>query len=515
MVAGLAAQVAERPNEVAITDANGASTWVSLNDQANRWIWVLRGLGIQPGDRVAVMSGNRREAWDVFLACLHAGYVLVVVPGDADVERTRYIMSHSDARVLVVEEAARAVAVAGTEGLDLVARLALDGPAGDDGVEAAADRLYHVPAIEPDEQMAGGPMFYTSGTTGAPKGVIGAGINAAGGPVSDLTDTAAGITQGLGLDTRDGVAMIAGPLYHSGQFVLSTFPMLAGQRVVVLRDPEPADLLRAIDAHHVTNTLLLPSMLAEMLRLPEGERAMFKGATLDLLMHTGAPCPPHVKQAMIDWVGPKVVEIYGASEGGMFAMGTSEDFLAKPGSVGKILPFIEAVVIGPDDRPVGPGEEGEIFLRYRNGNTFSYHKDPEKTAAAYREPGQFTLGDIGYVDADGYLFINGRRKHVITVDGVWVHPNHVEQGLAPFEEVVDLGVFQGGTDGEDEEVHVSVVPAPGVDRDGLPDRLRAFAAEHLAAEQVPTGVHVVDAIPRNASGKIQRDELREAAVLTG
>ncbi|MEO2109201.1 MAG: AMP-binding protein [Actinomycetota bacterium] len=510
MVIGLKSQVAERPNEVALTDETGTTTWVHLNDQANRWILGLRGLGIQPGDRIAVMTGNRREAWEVFVAALHAGFVLVIVPWDADVERTRYIMEHSDARLLIMEDACRPVAVEATADLPLVARLTLDGATGD-GVHAAADLLYHSPPIEPDGQMAGGPMFYTSGTTGAPKGVIGAGINAAGGPISDVLDTAAGVAQGLGIDTK-GVALIAGPLYHSGQFVLSTFPMLAGQRIVIRRTTDPAGVLEAIDRYHVGNTLLLPSVLGEMLRLPEDVRARFKGTTLQLLMHTGAPCPPHVKRGMIDWLGPKVVEIYGASEGGMFAMGSSQDFLDKPGSVGRILPFIEATVIGPDDTPVAPGEEGEIFLRYRNGNTFSYHKAPEKTAEAYREPGQFTLGDIGRIDEDGYLFISGRRSHVITVNGVWVHPNHVEQGIAAFEQVNDVGVFDGGPEGGPEEVHVSVVPAEGVDPATLADAVRGWAAETMTPEQVPTRVHVVESIPRNASGKILRDALREAAL---
>lgn len=515
MVTTLLGHVARRPRDTALVDVDGITSWSVLNDRCNRWVWALRGLGLAPGDRVAVMAGNRRDVWEVFLAGLHAGLVVVPVSWELDIDDAAYVLRHSGARVLVVEASTEGVAVAAARGVPTVTVvLTLDTPG--HGAQWAEDVLGQVPAIEPDDQVAGGPMFYTSGTTGAPKGVISAGLGGAGQPVESLARTAAAVCTGVGFPP-DGTAMIVGPAYHSGQFVLATFPLLFGQALVVHRQPEPAAILREIDRRRVTNVLLLPKDFIDMLALPEPHRRTFSGRSLRVVLHGGAPCPPDVKQRMIDWFGPVVTEYYGATEGGLFALASSMEWQKVPGTVGRVLPFLEVRVVDAAGAEVESGQEGVLYFRNRTGAAFRYHDDPERTAAAHLEPGLFTVGDVGYLDENGYLFVSGREAHLVTVDGQRVHPNRVEQALSGHPAVADIGAF-GGPDpsGSGDCIHVAVRPVdPEVSADELRAALLARAADSLPAAAVPRRVHVVGHIPRSGAGKILRHELRDQLAPSG
>lgn len=512
MVTTLLGHAAVNPRGTALVDARGVTTWSVLNDRCNRWIWVLRGLGIGPGDRVAVMAGNRRESWEVFLACLHTGVVVVPVSWELDVEGVAHILRHSGARVLVVEFATVDIAMLAVTHVDTVeAVLDLDGPIEQE--RSAEHALAQVPAVEPDGQVAGGPMFYTSGTTGAAKGVLSAGLGGAGQPVESLAATAAAVCGGVGFPP-DGTAMIVGPSYHSGQFVLATFPLLFGQTLVIHRAPDPAAVLREIDRRQVTNLLLLPKDFIDLLALPDRVRDGFSGRSLRVVLHGGAPCPPDVKRRMIEWFGPVVTEYYGATEGGLFALASSAEWARVPGTVGRVLPFLECRVVDADGQEVETGQEGVLYFRNRSGAAFSYHGDPDRTAAAHLEPGLFTVGDVGHLDADGYLFVSGREAHLLTVEGQRVHPNRVEQVLSAHAAVADVAAFAGPhPSGPGDCIHLAVIPVaagdPGAVRvDAVVDDLLAFAAERLPAAAVPRRIHVVDTIPRSSAGKILRHELR-------
>lgn len=505
MVATLQPHLAMLPQSPAVVDDTGVTTWAELDMRANRWVRGLRRLGLAPGDRLAVYCGNRRELWEVFVAALHAGIVVVPINWALDADGLRYVVTHSGARALVVEERTRSVAVDAAAGLDV--RLTLDGPTGRDGFRAAEELLYEMPPLEPEEQVAGGPMFYTSGTTGRPKGVISAGVSGAGGPVSVIAETAAAVTGGTGFPRR-GCGMIVGPCYHSGQFVFATFGLLAGQRLVVRRGPDARDILRWIEAHRVTNVLLLPADFVALLALPEEERKRFDSSSLRVVLHGGAPLPPDVKQRMLDWWGPVLVEYYGATEGGLFALASAEDWKTRPGTVGQVLPFLECRIVDAHGDPVPTGEEGLLYFRHLGGGEFHYHDDPERTAEAHLEPGLFTVGDVGWMDEDGYLYVSGREAHLITVGQQRVHPNRVEAALSAHAAVADVAAF--GAQGPDggHAVHAAVVVTDGVEPDDtLAADLTAHAAESLPDAAVPARVHFLDQIPRSAAGKILRDEV--------
>jgi long-chain acyl-CoA synthetase len=506
MVATLQDLVRTRPQDPALVDDTGTTTWSQLDHEANRWIWALRGLGVTAGDRVAVMTGNRRESWALYVACLHAGFVVVPVNWALAVEDAAHVLGHSGARALVVEEATRSVAVQAAPA-ELTVRLSLDGPTGRDGFLAARELLREVPPIEPHGQVAGGPMFYTSGTTGRPKGVLSAGVGNSGAPVEAVAANAAAVAGGTGFPPG-GVAMIVGPNYHSGQFVFSTFALLSGQALVVRRGPDARDILRWIEAHGVTNLLLLPADFAALLALPQAERDAFDHSSLAVVLHGGAPLPPDAKQRMIDWWGPCLVEYYGATEAGLFSLASSADWTARPGTVGRVLPFLECRIVDADGSEVGVGEEGVLYFRHLGGNTFSYHDDPERTAAAHLEPGLFTVGDVGYLDADGYLYVSGREAHLVTVGGQRVHPNRVEGVLAAHPLVADVGAFGVTTADGEQELHAAVVPTPGTSPDDqLVVTLQLHATRSLPDPAVPSRIHFLDDIPRSAAGKILRDEL--------
>lgn len=507
MVATLQRRLHLEPDGMAIVDDAGVTTWAELDSNANRWIWAFRHLGLAPGDRLAVLAGNRRELWELFVAALHAGLVVVPLNWALDGEELDYVLAHSGARALVLEERTRSAAVDAIPA-GLAIRLTLDGPTGKDRFRSVRELLYQMPPLEPEGQVAGAPMFYTSGTTGRPKGVISAGVAGGGGPVLVIAETAKAVVGGTGFPRR-GCGMIVGPCYHSGQFVFATFGLLAGQRLVVRRGPDARDILRWIEGHRVTNVLLLPADFVALLALPDAERARFDSSSLRVVLHGGASVPPDVKQRMLDWWGPVLVEYYGATEGGLFALASPEDWKSRPGTVGKVLPFLECRVVDAHGDDVSAGEEGLLYFRHLGGGRFRYHDDPERTAAAHLEPGLFTVGDVGWVDEDGYLYVSGREAHLITVGDKRVHPNRVEAVLSAHPAVADVGVF--GADAADggQVVHAAVVVDGAEPSDELGADLVAHAAASLPAAAVPERLHFLEEIPRSAAGKILRDDLAQ------
>jgi long-chain acyl-CoA synthetase len=498
------------PQGRALADDYGETTWAEFQDRTNRLIHVLRAAGIVPGDRVAVHSGNRREVYEIAMACLHAGFSVVQTNWNYKADELAFVLTDSDARVLIVDDQYADVAdEAVRSAKDVMMMLGLRSGGHSNGTFSTYERaLASAPSDEPENQVGGAAMFYTSGTTGRPKGVLPAGLRP-GLPMRELIPIAQGVRQGLGYP-QDGQTLLIGPVYHSGQWAMTVYPLLTGIPLVMTRFPEPSKILEIIDAERVTHGVFNPVDFVRMLKLPAEQREKFDGSSLVQVIHGGAPCAPDVKRQMIDWWGPILTEYYGASEGGLFALASSEDFQKKVGSVGRILPFIECRIVTDDGRTAEPGEAGLIYVRHRSGADFAYHKQPEKTAEAHLEPGLFTLGDVGYLDEDGYLYLSDRKSEVINSGSVKIYPAEIEGLLAGHPKVLDVAVLGVPNDELGEEVKAAVKLSPGyVGSDEVEAELIEYAAKSLAPYKVPKSVDFFDELPRTDAGKLAKASLRE------
>jgi long-chain acyl-CoA synthetase len=273
---------------------------------------------------------------------------------------------------------------------------------------------------------------------------------------------------------------------------------------------DPAETLALIDRHAITNLHLVPTQFIRMLRLPEDVRAAFRGDSLVTAVHGAAPCPSEVKRRMLSWWGPKITEYYGGTEGGFLTVISGEEWLRKPGSVGRPTPFAEILIVRDDGTLAAPGEPGQIYFRSRTGADFHYHKDAGKTAAAHREPGVGTLGDVGYLDADGYLFMSDRKIDMIIAGGVNVYPAEIEGVLVTHPAVADAAVFGIPNEEFGEEVKAAVELAPGfAPSEALAAELITHVRANLAGYKAPRSIDFETALPRHPTGKLMKRVLRD------
>jgi long-chain acyl-CoA synthetase len=491
-----------RPDRLALADERGTVTWASFDRRVNQLIGALRGAGLGPGDRIAVLCANRTELFEVLGAAMHAGLVVVPLNWHWVADEVAYVLDDAEAAALLVDHQYRAVA---EEARARLGRDVLLLPVGGDEYEAL---LVGQASDEPADQVAAGPMFYTSGTTGHPKGVRNA-VTHAGLPASVWQLVAAGAVENLALPV-EGVTLLCGPAYHSAQWAFAMLPFLNGGTVVMRQRFHAAEVLALIDEFHVTNLHLVPTQLHRLLRLPDQVRAQFTGESLVVVYHGAAPCPPEVKRRMIAWWGPRLVEYYGGTEGAILSTITSEEWLEHPASVGKPWSSVEVVVLDDDDQPCAIGEEGTLYCRSVLGTDFEYHRDPAKTAAAHRGPGLFTLGDVGYLDEDGYLHLSDRRIDLIISGGVNIYPAEIEGVLQAHAAVRDAAVFGIPNEEFGEEVKGAVqLEDPAAASDELVATLLAYCGEHLAAYKVPRSLDFVAELPRYPTGKLYKRLLRD------
>ena len=511
-----ATHAADRGAEAALTDADGVTTWADLDERVNRIVNGLRDRGLAAGDTVAIVAGNRREWFELAMACAHGGWTYVPVNWHWVADELAYVFDDADVTAVFVDaryadQMATALDDDRSARVRLVVGLPLDGSYGAVVHDARFVPLDEVVAEgspdEPAEQRLGGPMFYTSGTTGRPKGVRGA--------LSGNTELAPDIMQLIAASFGNwlpipGRTLLCGPAYHSAQWAYSFLPMVGGSSVVMQHRYDSAEVLELIDRHGCTNVHLVPTQMKRLLDLPDHVKRGYDGSSMEAVWHGAAPCPPRVKEGLIEWWGPKITEYYGSTEGSIISTISSEEWLQKGGSVGKPVETVEVIVVDEAGQRVGVGEEGTLYFRNLMGMGFEYHKDPSKTEAAHLEPGVFTTGDVGYLDHDGYLWLSDRRIDMIISGGVNIYPAEIEGVLAVHPEVADVAVIGVPDDEFGEQVKAVVQPAEGVEPDAeLAERLVSYCREHLAGYKAPKTVDFVDEIPRTGTGKIQKRPLRD------
>jgi acyl-CoA synthetase (AMP-forming)/AMP-acid ligase II len=471
-----------------------------LELRSNRIAHLLRNLGLDVGDHIAVLAENTLAWFPVVWAAQRIGVYYTPINWHLTPSEAAYVLDNCDAQVLFSSASLESTAVAALAGAPRVRhRFTLDGSvAGVEDVESAAGGL---PTTPVEGQVEGSYMYYSSGTTGRPKGVLpqlsgsrfGAGL-----PLDNAQRMA------YGFDDRT-TFLSPGPLYHAAPLGWSMSVARFGGTTIVMPAFDAALLLGAIETHRATHVQLVPTMFVRMLKLPSNIRAEADLSSLRVVVHAAAPCPPEVKRKMIDWLGPIIVEYYAGSESnGLFAV-TSEEWLEHPGTVGRAIVGTPHVV-GADGEEAPPGTVGEIWVS--DGPDFEYYKDPEKTAAAHNAKGWTTIGDLGHLDADGYLYLSVRRVDLIISGGVNIYPREIEDALALHPAVEDLAVIGLPDDEWGQRVHAVVVPTdlPRAD-DALAADLRAFLDGRVARYKIPRTFEFVSDLPRLPNGKLLKRQL--------
>ncbi|HSL57270.1 MAG TPA: AMP-binding protein, partial [Acidimicrobiales bacterium] len=463
---------AARPDELAVDDLARTRTWAQLIDRAHRLGHLLRDEhGVGPGDHVSMLMGNRVEFPELVLASVLTGIWITPINWHLTADEVAYILDDSGAKVLVTDPAFEATARAA------VTRAAAHPPmhvAGDDLDRAVADASDAPFALD---GPAGGTMMYTSGTTGRPKGVK---RPRASGVEATLRSLGDGPTP-LGLE-GSGPHLVTGPLYHSAPGGFAQIDLHHGAPLVLMSRWDEEATLRLIDDRGVVTTHLVPTMFVRLLRLPDDVRASFDGSSLRTVIHGAAPVAPQVKARMIEWWGPVLLEYWGSTEGGVFTLVGSQDWLDHPGTVGRALPSYEVFAVDEDGTRLPPGEVGTLYTRnLLTTEVFEYHNAPEKTAGAHLAPGTFTMGDVGRVDDDGFVHLSDRSANMIISGGVNIYPAEIEAVLHDHPAIADVAVFGIPDDEWGEQVKAAVQLREGVaPSEQLADDIMAFARERLA-----------------------------------
>ena len=509
-MAELFTQIAsERGSEPALIDAAGSTSWSELDERTNRLVSGLRDAGLADHETIALLAPNRREFFEVFCAATHGKWIVVPVNWHWVAEEFAYVIANSGATAVIVDERYLEIARAARADAQTSACrrwIVIGEPA--DGFVTYEEVIAAGSPDEPGDQGMGGPMFYTSGTTGFPKGVKTMLANTEM-PSAVMSLIAASFTDALGLPAG-GVTFLNGPAYHSAQWVFAMFPFFAGSTIVMRDSFDAAEALELIDRYRVTNTHFVPTQLIRLLRVAEDARRSFDGSSLQAVFHGAAPCPAATKREMLEWWGPVLHEYYGGTEGGFISMITGAEWPDHEGSLGRPLDTMEVLVIDDDGGECEPGRSGQIWFRSKLGADFEYHDDPDKTAAAHRTDGFGTLGDIGYLDAEGYLFLSDRKIDMIISGGVNIYPAEIEAVLVGHRLIADAAVFGVPDDEMGEQVRAVVELREGAEpSEGFEADVIAFVREHLAGYKAPKTVSVADSLPRHPTGKLYKRLLRD------
>ena len=502
------AHVTTQPDKpaVVVADTGWTQTFAELDAAANQLSRVLRNAGLQPGDHIALCMENHPRFLEILWGCEYAGLIYTAISSRLTTEELAYIIDDCGARGYITsaykaDQAAELLDQ--TPAVEL--RLMLDTTV--DGYDSYEETVAVQPTEPLADRIAGTDMLYSSGTTGRPKGVMPAWDRQ---PLEERVTGVQGMLGVLfGMDASK-VYLSPAPLYHAAplRFCMSTLAI--GATVVVMQRFDAELYLEFVDRYHATHSQVVPTMFVRMLKLPEETRAKYDVSSLECVIHAAAPCPVPVKQQMIDWWGPVLHEYYAGTEGNGFCYCNSEMWLAHPGTVGMPINCIVHIV-GEDGEEVPQGEAGTIY--FEGGSTFEYHNDPEKTAGSRHPKGWSTLGDVGYLDEDNYLYLTDRKAYMIISGGVNIYPQEAENVLTMHPDVVDVAVFGVPNDDFGEEVkavvHPKVMPADDDEAAALSAKLIAYCREHLADVKCPRSVDFREELPRHATGKLYKRLLKD------
>ncbi|MCX4774748.1 acyl-CoA synthetase [Streptomyces sp. NBC_01260] len=500
---GFWAQATADPDRTVLIAPDGEN-WTAgrLHADANRMVHALRAAGLEEGDAFAVVLPNGVEFLTAYLAASQAGFYLVPVNHHLVGPEIAWIVSDSGAKVLIAHERFTAAATAAAEEAKLPASHRY-GVGRVEGFRPYADLLENRPVSPPEGRTLGWVMNYTSGTTGRPRGIR----RPLPGKLPEETYLG-GFLGIFGIKPFDGnVHLVCSPLYHTAVLQFAGAALHIGHPLVLMDKWSPEEMLRAMDTHRCTHTHMVPTQFHRLLALPDEVKRGYDVTAMRHAIHGAAPCPDHVKRAMIDWWGECVEEYYAASEGGG-AFATAEDWLRKPGTVGRAWPISELAVFDDDGNRLAPGELGTVYMKMSTGG-FSYHKDEGKTRKN-RIGDFFTVGDLGVLDEEGFLFLRDRKIDMIISGGVNIYPAEIESALLTHPAVADAAVFGIPHADWGEEVRAVVEAAEGHEAsDALAAEILGHCDGQLAGYKRPKTLGFITTMPRDPNGKLYKRRLRE------
>jgi long-chain acyl-CoA synthetase len=486
-----------------IAETGQATTYAELDERSLRLAHVFADAGLVTGDVVAMVSDNAPEAYEVYWAALRSGLYITAVNHHLSAEEAAYIVNDCGAKALVVSGATTELVEAMAQLIDVPVRLAFAGAV--PGCTPYAEALATASTEPLVEQPHGDDFLYSSGTTGRPKGIKL--------PLLDLQVDEPGypyvmIFGGLFGYGPDTVYLSPAPVYHAAPLRFTGVIHAVGGTVVLMQRFDAANFLEAVQEYGVTDTQCVPTMFVRMLKLPEEQRTSYDTSTLETVVHAAAPCPVEVKRQMIEWLGPVVHEYYASTEANGATYVGPEDWLAHPGTVGRPL-LGTPRICDPEGTEVPTGEVGTIYFE-RDEPPFSYHGDPAQTASTRHpdHPSWSTVGDLGYLDDDGYLFLTDRKAFMVISGGVNIYPQEIEDLFSLHPGVLDIAVIGVPDDDMGERVVAFVEPTGEAD-DDLPGELTSYARERIAHFKVPREFIVTDHLPRTPTGKLVKQKLRD------
>jgi len=476
-------------------------SYAELEDRSARMARALRDRGLAEGDTIAFLMENNRPFFEIAWAAQRSGLRYTAINCHLRPAEAQYILDDCGAMALI-----SSAAMADVIGrLDLSVIPVLVSAAGDlPGFDRYDDVLAAAPPGRLDGEREGREMLYSSGTTGRPKGVR---KQLPGAAYGDPDSAPVIVASGIGARAGDDIVYLCpAPLYHSAPLIWSMSLQRFGAAVVVMERFDPRHCLKLIERYRVTQAQFVPTMFTRLLRLPGAERERYDLSSLRTVTHGAAPCPVSLKRQMIDWWGPIIHEYYAGTEDIGSTYISAAEWLAHPGSVGR--PVTECHIVGENGEELAPGQAGLVY--FAGGRPFAYHNDPEKTEAITSDQGWRTLGDIGYLDADGYLYLTDRAAHMIISGGVNIYPQEAENVLAGHPAVADVAVI-GVPDAEmGEAVRAVVVPSdPAAAGPELGAELLAYCRAELATYKCPGTVDFTAELPRSPTGKLYKRLLRE------
>ncbi|MBM3717860.1 MAG: AMP-binding protein [Actinobacteria bacterium] len=508
MYPGVHAQTHPDRPAVIQAETGAVTTYGQLHERAIRLSNVLRAAGVRPGDHVALCLENHPRFLEVIWGCHYAGSIYTACSSRLTRAELSYILNDCEAKVFITSKykAEQALEIAG-DIPNVTTRLMLDAAVeGYDSYESVVEAASTTPL---EGMVDGTDMLYSSGTTGMPKGVARV---FAGTPLGDAAGLGAPLTAGLYKFHEEMRYLSPAPLYHAAPLRFNMSVHAHGGTTVVMEHFDAQRYLEFVEKFRITHSQLVPTMFIRMLKLDDDIRLGYDVGSLEVVIHAAAPCPVETKRAMIQWWGPIIHEYYAGTEGNGFVYCNSDMWLAHPGTVGMAL-NATVHILDEEGNEVPVGESGTIY--FEGGNTFEYHNDPEKTRAS-RDPrgrGWSTLGDVGFLDGDGFLYLTDRKAFMIISGGVNIYPQEAENCLVNHPKVVDVAVFGVPNDDFGEEVKAVVqpktMPSDASEAAALEKELIVHCKSQLADIKCPRSIDFRPDLPRHPTGKLYKRLLKD------